>query len=92
MDLNELMPFAVMTIPWLMAVFELRRGLRTGRMREYLRSEATELPNERAPKYCDRDTEPRTFKWLFAFYAAVAVLVPTGIAVVVVRRLWSNAA
>ena len=87
MDLNRVLPLVLLTIPWLLAVVELRRGVRTGRMREYLRTEYTEVPNERSPKYCDRRREPRTFWCLFAFYTAVLVLIPVGMVFAIVRRL-----
>lgn len=86
MDLNEIMPVVLFSIPWFMALFEVRRGLRTGRMREYLRSDYTEDNTDRPAKYCHRTREPKTFWCLFAFYVVILMLIPIGIAVALLRR------
>ncbi|QDT68801.1 hypothetical protein MalM25_17260 [Planctomycetes bacterium MalM25] len=74
-----IMPTLLMALPWGMTVVELRRGLKRGEMREYLRRDYTECGHDRLAKYCQRDREPKTFWCLFAFYLFFAIAIPIGI-------------
>jgi hypothetical protein len=78
-DPEKIMPAILFSIPWLIALFEVRRGLKTGRMREYLRSDAAEGSSSRSAKYCQRSEEPKTFWCLFVFYVAILIVVPIGL-------------
>lgn len=79
MSPEMIMPVAIFSLPWFLAVAELRRGLRRGEMREYLRSDYSECGHDRPSKYCRRDEEPKTFWCLFTFYLLVAILFPIGL-------------
>ncbi|MCA9052889.1 MAG: hypothetical protein KDA75_03585 [Planctomycetaceae bacterium] len=81
-DLNQLLPLLLFTLPWIIAVLEIRRGLKTGRMREYLRRDSSEDASDFPAKYCSRAREPRTFWCLFAFYVLILLLVPLGLTMV----------
>ena len=76
--IDELVPFVLFSLPWFMAVFEIRRGLTRGELREYHRRDYSEDDHGRPSRYCRRSEEPKTFWCLFAFYVIVTVLIPIG--------------
>ena len=73
-DLNKIMPFVLLWIPWCMAVREIVRHIQHGEMREYLRRSSED----------DRDGTQRTtlakhpisYRLLLLFYGAVSVAIP----------------
>lgn len=81
-----IMPILLFALVWCMAVIELRRGLRKGEMREYLRRDYAECGHDRPEKYCRRDGEPKTFWALFLFYLVFAIAIPIAVTYAVLQR------
>ena len=73
-DLNEIVPFILFWIPWLMAVRELHSHFTKGRMREYLRKSSED--DREATRRTTAAQHPISYRMLFAFYMAIAVGVP----------------
>ena len=82
-DLNKLMPFLIIAIPWVMVVRELFRGLTYGEMVEYLRR-SSEFHDAKTTRVCYKDKEPVAFWLLYFEYSVIAVLVP----LLIIYVLW----
>ena len=75
---DELLPYFLFALPWFMVVSQMIKGLKTGTMREYLRSDYQEEGSGRGPKYLSREESPVGFWCLFGFYTLIAIIVPVG--------------
>ncbi|WP_108879998.1 hypothetical protein [Anderseniella sp. Alg231-50] len=84
MDFNELMPFIVFWIPWLMAVNELRNHFRNGFMNEYLRRSSED--DEPATRTTTLARHPISYRLLLLLYASTAIAVPVVTAFVLYNR------
>ena len=73
-DLNKIMPFILLWIPWCMAVREIVRHFQHGEMREYLRRSSED--DREGTRRTTPAAHPISYRLLLIFYAAVALLVP----------------
>ena len=73
-DLNKIMPFLLLWIPWGMAVRELVRHFKDGYMREYLRKSSEDYRN--TTRRTTLAEHPVSYRLLLAFYGFVTVVVP----------------
>ncbi len=74
-NLNEIMPFVLLWIPWLLAMRELYNHFRHAHMTEYLRRSSENDVNS-ATRKTTAAQHPFSYRLLFLFYAGVAILVP----------------
>lgn len=82
-DGNTILPFALLGGLWLAILWQVVRGLRTGRMTEFRRDSAAA---RRSSSTFDRSRHPRQFWLLFGFYVVVLVAIPIMCFVAVNRR------
>lgn len=75
-NLNELMPFILLWIPWVLAIRELHSHFRYGRMTEYLRRGADPVDDQPATRTTTPAQNPISYRLLLVFYLVVAILVP----------------
>lgn len=73
-DLNKIMPFLLLWIPWGMAVRELARHVQHGEMREYLRKSSED--HREATRRTTLARHPISYRLLLVFYSAITLLVP----------------
>lgn len=85
MDFNEIMPFFLFWLLWLLAVNELRRHFRHGVMTEYLRR-SSEDDDEPATKTSTLAQHPISYRLLFLLYASAAIAIPVLTAVALYNR------
>lgn len=76
MDFNEIMPFIVFWILWLLAVKELHNHFRHGFMTEYLRRSGDVDDDEPGTRPTTLAQHPISYRLLFVLYASTAVFVP----------------
>lgn len=88
MDLNEIMPFLLIWLLWLVAVKELRSHFRHGVMTEYLRR-SSEDDDEPATKTSTLAQYPISHRLLFLLYASAAIAIPVLTAAVLYNR-WTG--
>ena len=74
MDLNEVAPFVLFWIPWIMAVCEIHRHFRHGHMREYLRRSSED--DRSGTRITTPAQHPVSYRLLLAFYGVIALGVP----------------
>lgn len=74
-NLNEVMPFVLLWIPWILAVRELRNHFRHGYMTEYLRRSSEDM-RDNATRTTTAAQHPISYRLLFVFYAAITIGVP----------------
>lgn len=79
---DEIVPYLVFALPWILAVWELRNGLKTGRMRAFRRSDGQDLSDGTSLRLCSRSQTPKSFWCLFVFYLLITIFVPIGMAYV----------
>ena len=78
-NLNEVIPYVILWIPWFISLYGIYSGLKHGVMREYRRNEYTELgDSDRPNRYSYRNTQPISFWALFVFQIIILILVPIG--------------
>ena len=82
-DLNKIMPFLILWIPWGMAVRELIRHVQQGEMREYLRRSSED--DRDGTRRTTMAKHPISYRLLLFFYGTVTVLVPALTAYVLVN-------
>ena len=85
-NLNEVMPFIVLWIPWIIAVRELYRHFRHGRMTEYFRKGSDPVDDQPATKFIMPEQHPISYRLLFALYCCVGILVPVATIYVLYTR------
>ena len=74
-NLNEVMPFILFWIPWILAVRELRNHFRHGYMTEYLRRSSEDF-RDNATRTTTAAQHPISYRLLFVFYSAIVIAVP----------------
>ena len=82
-DGNQVMAFVLFWIPWLLAVRELIRGIQHGEMVGYGRAQNMAARNVGRVTYKHHRV---SFCLLFAFYVAIAVVVPAATAYLAIER------
>ena len=85
-NLNEVMPFILLMIPWIMAIRELIRHFRKGRMIAYLRRGSEHVDDQSASNFVVPEQHPIGYRILFGFYSCIALLVPGAIFYVLYMR------
>jgi len=75
-NLNEVMPFILLWLPWVMAVREVCRHYRYGHMTEYLRRGADPVDDQPTTRTTTPARHPVSYRLLLIAYCLVGILVP----------------
>ena len=86
-NLNEVMPFILLLIPWVLAVRELIRHFRKGRMVAYLRRGSEPVDDQPASSFTTLKQHPISYRLLFGFYSCIGIIVPIAIGYALYTRM-----